>query len=215
MSVLLNVSIGEAIDKLTILDIKCDKLTGKKHDESKKEYNMLLSTVNEYINLYGFHYKCLKYVNLKIWELQDIVKNMTIKNEHFSVIWNDITLYNDMRFRIKNKINNLTNSFYKEQKGYAEKAIHLFINIQDENITKIIGGIRYLAICYDKVFLYVKNCNLFAEYFYDDDFINIISDFMVPENQNYIKCDTYSEIYTGSVPISAQNDFFYIPAKKF
>ena len=45
----LPVSIGEAIDKLTILDIKCDKITDNRKVDVEKEYNMLMCKLEKFI----------------------------------------------------------------------------------------------------------------------------------------------------------------------
>ena len=54
----LPVSLGEALDKLTILDIKCSKIRDEERKASAlKEYNVLLSSLQEYVTKYAWHYK--------------------------------------------------------------------------------------------------------------------------------------------------------------
>jgi hypothetical protein len=48
----LPVSLGEAIDKLTILDIKLDKITDNRRDDVKKEYDLLYDKLQEFIVKY-------------------------------------------------------------------------------------------------------------------------------------------------------------------
>lgn len=153
MSVKLDVSIGEALDKLTILEIKCNKLSGSKHHECKKEYDSILSQVGEYLNLIScaYYYATLKNVNLRIWEMQDNVKELAASDPNYSNLWTDISLHNDMRFRIKNKINNALNSAFKEQKGYAPKTLE--IRILTARASEILPAIRYLSICSDLLVL--------------------------------------------------------------
>ena len=63
--IILPVSIGEALDKLTILDIKMCKIKDNRKHDVKKEYDILLNTLNFFINKYDFYYKILKNVKLK------------------------------------------------------------------------------------------------------------------------------------------------------
>jgi hypothetical protein len=122
--------------------------------ESKKEYDMIYEKTKEYIKLYSFFYKCLKYVNRRIWNIQDDVKKMSIENAGFNELWNKITLLNDVRFRLKNKINISANSDYKEQKGYNEK-IKRFKILEANQIENDAKLICCYSIFYDFVHVYV------------------------------------------------------------
>ena len=65
----LPVSVGEALDKLTILAIKLKKITnpGKKADV-QKEYDVLYTSLETYVKQFAYHYRILYEINLTIWE---------------------------------------------------------------------------------------------------------------------------------------------------
>ena len=67
----LPVSLGEALDKLTILDIKCEKINDNRLNDVTKEYQILYDKLETYINNFNYHYNILKQINLDIWEMQD------------------------------------------------------------------------------------------------------------------------------------------------
>jgi hypothetical protein len=144
------VSIGEAIDKLSILELKLKKISNnEKRIEIQKEINEL-QECNIYKTKYGFYYNLLMYINEKIWDLTDTVKTMTIDNPDFSGISNDIFEYNQKRFRIKNWFNLSTTSNIKEQKSYASTYCKIRIENEDVLYNKI-PEINYLLLEYDLV----------------------------------------------------------------
>jgi RimJ/RimL family protein N-acetyltransferase len=115
--VYLPVSYGEALDKLTILEIKLNKITDNRRLDVEKEYFQLYDVLKDLIAKTKEHYDKLKDVNLSIWIKQDIFRdtnNIDIKQK----LCIEIIEENDERFRIKNKINTILNSSLKEQKGY-------------------------------------------------------------------------------------------------
>ena len=72
MSVIdLPVSLGEALDKLTILDIKREKIKDDRLKDVEHEYNLLYEKLKEHINTNNYYYSILKKINLNIWEMQD------------------------------------------------------------------------------------------------------------------------------------------------
>ena len=163
----LPVSLGEALDKLTILDIKMEKITDSRKNDVEKEYNILYNKLKDHIQRHQFYYNILKRVNLSIWEMQDDFRDNV--GDHVKLCF-DIIEDNDRRFRIKRKINNLTNSLLKEQKGYKpKKAFVMTHQGLGDNITAI-GMIRYLSTLYDKVVVVCKNKNKDnVKQFYEDD----------------------------------------------
>ena len=52
----LPISMGEALDKLTILDIKMKKINDERRNDVKKEFDLLNSKLSIYKNNYNFHY---------------------------------------------------------------------------------------------------------------------------------------------------------------
>ena len=144
----IEVSIGEAIDKLSILEIKMKKIEDEnKKIEIQKEINVL-HDCEVYKSKDKFYYNLLMYVNEKIWDMTNIIKSITVNDPQFSLISNKIFEFNQKRFRIKNWFNLLNDSNIKEQKSYA--STHCKIVVHDENVffTKL-PEINYLAIEYD------------------------------------------------------------------
>lgn len=163
----LPVSIGEGLDKLTILDIKLEKIKDNRKLDVQKEYDILYDKLNIYISKYEFYYKILKQTNLDIWNMQD---DFRYNNTNKSDLCFKIIEENDRRFRIKKKINEIANSSLKEQKGYKPKKAFVLTHLGlGDNITSI-GAVRYLSTVYDIVYVvcktkYEKNLKLF----YEDD----------------------------------------------
>jgi hypothetical protein len=119
----IEVSIGEVVDKITILQIKKEKIVDLlKLDHVERELLVLENTLTESkmvvpINLI----EKLKEVNLKLWDAEDVIRDRENKNlfddEFIKCARLDAKL-NDERFLIKNEINNACESNIKEQKSY-------------------------------------------------------------------------------------------------
>ena len=149
----LPVSIGEAIDKLTILDIKYEMIKDARRDDCKKEYDMLLTELGSFLKDNSYYYEILKYINLKIWKDQDIIRDLK-DDAKIGKLSIQILKDNDARFRIKKIINDKLNSELKEQKGY-NKTIAAFIgHMGMGDFFNLNGAIRYISILYDEVILF-------------------------------------------------------------
>lgn len=151
----LPISLGEGLDKLSILDIKCDKIKDKRRENCLKEYNELYDILKQYIEQFPYHYKILKEINLTIWNLQENIHNDT----NLTHTYGQILKENDRRFRMKKKINNLMNSSLKEEKGYALKKCFYFGHQGLGDMMWMNGAVRYLATCYDETTVVVKRNN--------------------------------------------------------
>ena len=175
MDISLPISIGEALDKLTILDIKCDKITDNRQQDVQREYDTLYAILNPHIQQSQFYYQILKDINLNIWEIQDEFHDSLDETRNV-VICRQILKENDRRFRVKKKINNLARSALKEQKGYSIKRLCIFGHLGLGDLIDTIGATRYLSTCYDEVHVickqqYVSNLELFYS---DDESIHIV-----------------------------------------
>ena len=124
--ILTEISAGELLDKISILEIKLIKINDKKGLlEINKEYNSLKETQNSNIkltkNLENL-IKELKEVNLKLWDIEDN-KRICEKNKDFGKVFVDLSrnvyLNNDKRAKIKSEINKLLGSNIKEVKQYV------------------------------------------------------------------------------------------------
>lgn len=152
------VSIGEVIDKLSILELKYRKIPDEnKKTEIQKEIAALTECIT-YKKQYAFYYNMLMYVNEKIWDMTDTIKSFKYTDNpgRFASISNQIFEFNQKRFRIKNWFNLLVKSDLKEQKSYAASCCN--ICIEDEStLYRKIREINYLLLEYDNVVFTVSN----------------------------------------------------------
>ena len=149
----LPVSIGEAIDKLTILDIKYQMIKDSRRDDCKKEYDMLLKDLSSFLKDNIYYYEILKYINLKIWKDQDIIRDLK-DDAKIGKLSIQILKDNDARFRIKKIINDTSNSELKEQKGYNKTRAAFIGHMGMGDFFNLNGAIRYISILYDEVILF-------------------------------------------------------------
>lgn len=195
MNIELPVSLGEAFDKLTILDIKYNKIVDDRKFPVKIEYDLLFDKLKEHITKYNELYNSMKKVNLLLWDMMDILRDGAINDELYLKVCKETIIYNDIRFRIKNKINYIANSFLKEQKGY--KINRLIINLTKQSDNEIINIIKYFSFIYDEIIIENSN-NYLIEYFnYDKtiffkncESIEYIKKVIV-ENKNYSQEELY------------------------
>ena len=124
--ILVEVSFGELLDKISILEIKKEKI--KDIDKLKfinDEYKILKSEFDKNIksdDRIKKLFEVLKEINLRLWVIEDN-KRLCEKNsdfgENFIKLSRDVHLLNDNRARIKLEINNQTGSRIKEIKEYT------------------------------------------------------------------------------------------------
>jgi len=120
-------SAGELIDKITILEIKKEKISDQKSLEIiDREYSSLKDSVKKSLKINDEIKKLwtqLKEVNLKLWEIED-GKRLAEKNkkfdEKFIELSRNVYKCNDLRAKIKSKINQLSGSNIKEIKQYTK-----------------------------------------------------------------------------------------------
>ena len=123
MEIKASISVGELVDKITILEIKLDKINNTdKLQNIKNELNILQKYFDEIQNnkLIGLKSK-LKDTNLKLWQIEDDIRVCEKNNkfdEDFIHLARSVYITNDMRFEIKNSINQLFSSEIKEVKSY-------------------------------------------------------------------------------------------------
>jgi len=125
--IIIEVSIGELLDKISILEIKKEKIKdSKKLEFIVKEYSILKEQLennvkkNDELNRL---YKSLKEINAKLWIIED-EKRLCEKekkfDEKFIKLSRDVHFLNDDRAKIKLEINNITGSTIKEVKEYTK-----------------------------------------------------------------------------------------------
>ena len=155
----LPVSLGEAIDKITILDIKLDKIKDNRKNDVQKEYDLLFEKLKGFIIDYTQLYKTMKKVNLLIWDMMDVLRDGNVDEELYLIICKECIEYNDIRFRVKNKINYVSKSLLKEQKSYKINRLIIVINKESNNNEIFLNIIKYLSFIYDEIII-ISDFNL-------------------------------------------------------
>jgi peptidoglycan hydrolase CwlO-like protein len=119
------ISLGELVDKITILEIKSEKITDSaKLEHISKELNTLNKSLDE-LNLSGLtELKAgLKEVNGKLWVIEDDIREKernSVFDDEFIQLARSVYVTNDERFRLKNTINTKFGSHINEVKSYKE-----------------------------------------------------------------------------------------------
>ena len=118
------ISIGELIDKITILEIKKNKLQNSKLENVLKELSFLRKLMEKHqIEITDDLVTQLKEINLTLWNIEDQIR-IKEKNKEFDNIFIELarSVYfkNDKRAEIKKSINRLSNSEITEEKFYSK-----------------------------------------------------------------------------------------------
>ena len=125
--ILTEISAGELLDKLSILEIKLSKIKNPALlQEIKKEYDANNEAKNKSINSsneMNVLYMDLKKINEHLWEIEDKIrlceKNSDFKDT-FIQLARDVYFTNDKRSKIKLEINKILGSNIKEVKQYTQ-----------------------------------------------------------------------------------------------
>jgi hypothetical protein len=125
--ILTEISAGELLDKLSILEIKLNKIKDPSFlQEVKKEYDILNKTKNDNINSsdkIDILYKNLKEINEKLWKIENekrLCEKNSDFNDKFIQLARNVYIENDKRSKIKLEINKVLGSNIKEVKQYTE-----------------------------------------------------------------------------------------------
>ena len=125
--ILVEISVGELLDKISILEIKKEKIkSSEKLNFINTEHNILKDQLDKNVKsdeiLSGL-FQSLKDINAKLWVIEDD-KRICEKNsdfgEKFIKLSRDVHFLNDDRAKIKLDINNHTGSKIKEIKEYVD-----------------------------------------------------------------------------------------------
>ena len=124
--IIVEVSIGELLDKISILEIKQDKIKDpEKLKFINNEYSILKDQLKKNIksdDKLNNLYKSLKEINAKLWVIEDNKRQCEKDKdfgEKFIKLSRDVHFLNDDRAKIKLEINNHTGSAIKEIKEYT------------------------------------------------------------------------------------------------
>ena len=124
--ILSEISAGELIDKISILEIKLEKIKNKEsREEINKEYKMLKEVQNSKIKMtekLKILFKEITDVNLNLWNIEDKLR-VCEKNKDFGQTFIELArgvyLNNDKRSKIKSEINKILGSNIREIKQYV------------------------------------------------------------------------------------------------
>lgn len=118
MEINIPVSVGELVDKITILEIKSMFTDDEYVIKELKELNKIFSTISQDISDYK---NKLKIINKKLWNIEDelrILEKKKVFDSMFIELARSVYINNDERARIKKEINKITNSSFIEIKLY-------------------------------------------------------------------------------------------------
>jgi hypothetical protein len=151
---LIDISIGELLDRYSILEIKKNEIT----DNTKLKYittELKLYNVHNELIQYNLYYKLLYFVNKQIWDKTNLIKSLINKDEHYANIAYSIFELNQQRFRMKNIINILSNNSINEQKSY--QSLNIYITFNSNNYDDIFIKLLYYTLNYDNVYINISH----------------------------------------------------------
>ena len=120
------VSVGELIDKLSILHVKQTKITNEeKLEYINKEFELLYNLSSSYLDNSEIEtlYHQLVEINSKLWDIEDRLRVIETEKRfegEFVDYARKVYFTNDERFRLKNEINKFTDSEIREVKDYVK-----------------------------------------------------------------------------------------------
>ena len=125
--ILSEISAGELLDKISILEIKLRKIKDKSdQEEIKKEYNILIKIQSSSIKLTDKIedlFNEIKKVNLNLWKIEDKLRICEKKKDFgkdFIELARGVYFNNDKRSKIKSEMNKILGSNIKEVKQYVK-----------------------------------------------------------------------------------------------
>ena len=124
--ILIEVSVGELLDKISILEIKKEKIKdpeklrfiNDEYDVLKDQFNKNIKSDEKLDSLF----KSLKEINSKLWVIEDnkrLCEKTSDFGEKFIKLSRDVHFLNDDRAKLKLEVNNHTGSKIKEIKEYT------------------------------------------------------------------------------------------------
>jgi len=154
MHIYISVPIADVYDKLSILDIKADKITNLDKLAIIRLEISALKNDTEGLNINLVFYNRLKDINANLFNLLDRMYELKhdVSNHEYSILANKSFTENDRRFRMKRKINNFHSSEINEVKSYSSK-VCIIKNRDLLFDSKTIDKIQDLSTYYDKVFV--------------------------------------------------------------
>lgn len=120
----IEVSNGEIVDKLTIIEIKLKHITDEaKRKNLQNEYEVLNEAVKKIIDKEHDLYKALLTINQELWDIEDTIRDLERDKsfgDKFIQTARAVYFTNDKRSEVKRQINELTGSALVEEKSYQK-----------------------------------------------------------------------------------------------
>lgn len=120
----IEVSIGEIVDKLSILRIKKLNITDKeKLININKEYDYLFDVVFNKLKIESEDFYNLQIVNERLWDIEDKIREKEREqsfDQEFIELARSVYIKNDLRSKIKKDINIKYHSSFIEEKSYKD-----------------------------------------------------------------------------------------------
>tara|TARA_B110000902_G_C13979196_1_gene464251 strand:- start:232 stop:615 length:384 start_codon:yes stop_codon:yes gene_type:complete len=124
----IEISTGELMDKLSILEIKLQRIKDpKKFANVEKELKELNKHFQDLLDQYGEpiknHYLELSKINKILWDIEDNIRKKEAAGEfdsEFVELARSVYITNDQRAKVKKSINLFTNSELLEEKSYSQ-----------------------------------------------------------------------------------------------
>lgn len=118
----IEVSNGEIADKLTIIELKKERIKDRtKLENLEKEYKVLNEAIEKIIDKSHPFYLELYELNSRLWDIEDHIRDLERNkdfNDDFIRTSRSVYFTNDKRSEVKRKINELTGSALTEEKSY-------------------------------------------------------------------------------------------------
>lgn len=116
MKIIIPISVGELLDKITILQIKSKYSQNSYIHKELQDLTEIAKTNQVYLSSY---LQELQQINSQLWKIEDELRELEKEqnfSSHFIDLARQVYITNDKRAEIKRKINEITNSTYQEVK---------------------------------------------------------------------------------------------------
>ena len=145
---LFEISVGEGLDRYSILELKQAKISDARKLAHVKNELESLGELVPFIEQYRYYYDLMIHVNTKIWEYTDTIRTLTSPVE-YGTLAKTIFNLNQSRFRIKDIINKMTTSSIKEQKNNSTTRIQITLNDSDQIDCGVLtqASLEYDEVC--------------------------------------------------------------------
>jgi len=147
----IQISVGEALDRLSILEIKqkyIEDVVKKTHIVNEIE---TLSEIQDSKIKYKYYYDLLVGVNTQIWNHTNVIKTLDSETVEYGKLAHTIFELNQSRFRLKQIVNTASSSLIQEQKSYA--VTWTVVDLKDTEVIDI-QKFSELSLQYDRVQIY-------------------------------------------------------------